>query len=519
MNLKGLGTTNTRQNLKQLYLITSAGNQLQLGVAVQERSQHWDQVYVCDMLNDIEHNKHSKAYSQSIAHLADSLWEEMAEAKTPLLNRVDKDTIYMPIAWNILGSASCEIIVAMLNGELPWKAKDDVEFGRTMKSFNRFKEGRAGVYVQYQVSAIDKVAPSPNEYFKAIECVRLYVRNTPAADQYALQVDRKVLSGRKSWMRDARKDYPEARRYAGHRYAESEIDQFHFTPYKPLERRVKRILQFCKGLETRLLQVPKDRWTFPLSRPLSEVGYSKDCGLRLRSHANHTNSNHIMCLFDAVLKLEFPTRRYALDQYVVYYIWGPEQAALSESIFTYIAHAWVKDGTGFTHHFPGLNNDSALNLTARQWLDTLAVKRLGPLRKNIEAAQLVQKEMERKIIDIRNENTSLRAQISVLQDMEKKGLKEDVVKLWNLQMENDYRKKYLNPRLLRLHNMMMEIMPRYAEAYNQRIADREAAVARNEEDDEWEDMDHGEGGKGDGDDGELGEEPINDNDNEWEDVD
>jgi hypothetical protein len=217
-----------------------------------------------------------------------------------------------------------------------------------------------------------------------------------------------------------------------------------------------------------------------------------------------------MCLFDAVLKLEFPQRRYTLDQYVVYYIWGPEQAALAESIFTYLAHAWVKDGTGFTHHFPGLNNDSALGLTTRQWLDTLAVKQQGPLQKNLEIAEQPKIDMERKMSELRTETAELRTQLAFLKDMENKGLKENITKLWRLQMENKYRTKFLNPRFLNLHKTLMKTIPSYAETYNQRVADREAQVGEMDEGEEGNqvegDEDEWEGIESDDEAGKAGEE-------------
>jgi hypothetical protein len=54
-----------------------------------------------------------------------------------------------------------------------------------------------------------------------------------------------------------------------------------------------------------------------------------------------------MCLFDAVAQLEYHGN-ISLEQHVVYYITAPDQACISEAIFTHIANAGVKKGQGFT---------------------------------------------------------------------------------------------------------------------------------------------------------------------------
>lgn len=343
--------------------------------AVSKRSVPYDRSLIPRLL--IENNIFGKAYSESILVLADALYDSIQKQYRVLLHNIDKDQLIRPIALKILSSSDCELLVAIMEGNLSLKARLDPRMRQIMLSHNGSKKGRAGIYVQYIVSGITHRGLTPRELHHVVSCIRKYFVD----DKYALEIDQTVTStrGRKSWIKTERRNHPKARRYAGY-YAK---DLFHQHRYTVLSRRQKRTLELATNIETAINLIPKDKWDIPMEKPLTEVGWTKDADVWLKSHANHNDSNHLMCLIHAIAIKEFPFAEVSSGSARGLLYSGPEQAALAEAIFTHLAHPWVADATGFTHHPPGLNNDSVMNITTRQWIDALTVHKYSPFATNI----------------------------------------------------------------------------------------------------------------------------------------
>jgi hypothetical protein len=360
----------------QLNLIAAGGN-LQLATAVSKRSARYDATLIPRTL--IENNLFARAYSKSILSLAEYLYESIQKQDQILLKGINKDKIYRPIALKILASSDCEVLVSIMEGNLPQKARLDPRMRQLMNSYNNSSKERAGIYIQYIVSKNDHRGLSPRELDGVVKGIRNYFTD----NDYALKVDRTIRSARarKSWLSEERHKFPKARRYAG--YHKKEPFQYH--NYTVLKRRQERTLEFADNLERLINSIPQSEWDKPMEKPLTEIGWSKNCYKRLMQHLGHTASNHIMCLVHAIAVKEFPLRQFHLDQHVVYYISGPEQGALAEAIFTHLAHPWVSDATGFTHHPPGLNNDSVMDIKTRAWIDAATVLKYSPFEHNIKA--------------------------------------------------------------------------------------------------------------------------------------
>jgi hypothetical protein len=144
--------------------------------------------------------------------------------------------------------------------------------------------------------------------------------------------------------------------------------------------RIMRVKAFVMSVRTRLASIPEENMDKPFAHPLVEVGYSYKCISRLIEHAAHRNSNYLMNLWEAIfaiLRSEYEPlfrnpRPYHLDQTVIYLIWFPKQAEISEIGWTKLAEGYTRNGGGFSHYPAGLSNASANSVPATQWSSALS---------------------------------------------------------------------------------------------------------------------------------------------------
>ena len=77
---------------------------------------------------------------------------------------------------------------------------------------------------------------------------------------------------------------------------------------------------------------------------IREVGYSVRCNSRLKQHANHSSSNYIMNLADAVFHTQraiFP-KSFGIEQFVIYLVWDGRQPEIAEIGSAKLALSYLK---------------------------------------------------------------------------------------------------------------------------------------------------------------------------------
>jgi hypothetical protein len=76
--------------------------------------------------------------------------------------------------------------------------------------------------------------------------------------------------------------------------------------------------------------------------------------------------------------------QYRVEQLVIYLIWTPEQAEISEIGWTKLAEGYTGNGGGFSHYPAGRSNRSAHKVASETWSYALLVAlKASPLRDNI----------------------------------------------------------------------------------------------------------------------------------------
>lgn len=136
------------------------------------------------------------------------------------------------------------------------------------------------------------------------------------------------------------------------------------------ESRITRGLTFCTNLRKRIDALPAGMMNLPLDVPLVEVGETGDTEARLAAHSNHTNSNSIMNLFEAICDQRWPAK-YGLSQFVVHTCCSSDRVALAEILFTHLCEGYISNAGGFSSHPAGISVEAAYKQNHKGWEEAM----------------------------------------------------------------------------------------------------------------------------------------------------
>ncbi|SMY28090.1 unnamed protein product [Zymoseptoria tritici ST99CH_1A5] len=240
-------------------------------------------------------------------------------------------------AWHVMMTTHPDVLQSLLKGTLLADAKDDEDLRRILDTMS--------------IRACDVRFPQPaiyqnifaNELLQCADAMEEYC-DQDGDHTRARQVD----SFRKPLPKLASGPYRK-RKYLTPQTSKSISDA-----------RKSHVTTFLAGLRKRIEEVDINERDLPLKCPLVEIGYTQDTEARLKAHLNHTNSNYIMNLMDAVANMLWPDR-FKIHQFVIFLCTHTEQAVIAEILFTRLTHGYITNGGGFTYYAAGRSNDSARN--------------------------------------------------------------------------------------------------------------------------------------------------------------
>ncbi|KAF7884702.1 uncharacterized protein EAF02_005038 [Botrytis sinoallii] len=258
----------------------------------------------------------------------------------------------------MLAGIDKRILKHLVEGNLPSVERnpDNYEFSSKLKNMRAVLTGetklthRPYIYIQYLV---DKkgISPTPKDIGEILDHVELYlegfnIKENQASNDCALEIDT-AFHTTKHGYNTVQAGY--------RRYASSERNPRSLT-WK------KTILQWVETTRDRLRYSEKDE---PLSRPLVEVGYATALS-RLDEHKNHTGSNYIMNLIEAICKAYF-REKWSIKQYVLFKIAHHTHAMFGEILCTRMAQAYTTHGGGFCHHAAGISLGAVHKMDDLYW--------------------------------------------------------------------------------------------------------------------------------------------------------
>ncbi|KAJ9662070.1 hypothetical protein H2198_001612 [Neophaeococcomyces mojaviensis] len=220
--------------------------------------------------------------------------------------------------------------------------------------------------VVYLNQIVDKagISPTAKQLQQAVKVALQYIdTDNDAYNDIAFQIDCQIARPRK-WSQEHTNQG--LRRYCD--FSKSIIKR----NWELNEARRTTMQKFLEALSDRLqLQVQSNHGHRPFSRPLSNVGFTKNATHRLKEHKRHQNSNWMMNVFEAILQWLYPDT-FVLDQTILLICWKPSHAWIGEIIFHAMIDCYSTDGKGFAYHPPGYSNIGAYKSATAQELDKWA---------------------------------------------------------------------------------------------------------------------------------------------------
>ena len=329
-----------------------------------------------------EDNVFTDALAKDTTSLCWALWHQEKTGQPPKVRGADKNQ-FLDTCEEILWSTPNLILQRIIGSDIAraYKRGQSTDDRRLQGLLDRnwWHAKNPSIYLQVLVDQVSGNSPTPNELKEIIQELRTYQDPGSESDDLARSVDGAVKNiGSVS-----------LGRYRPRQYLT--------TAKMGTSARRQILLDFCRALEERLQGVPANKQDQPWGYELAEVGYAKDSRARLDQHRHHESSNWLMNLFESVCFVRYGRQRFRMEQFVIYFIWAPEQASIAEIIFTRLCNAYANEGGGFTYYRPGIQHASALNLNwktcvkLRQW----AIE-CTPLEFNKNRAAQLAEERSRK---------------------------------------------------------------------------------------------------------------------------
>jgi hypothetical protein len=168
-------------------------------------------------------------------------------------------------------------------------------------------------------------------------------------------------------------------------------------------KRIDTLHRFCNGVQHRWLETPTSQRDTPFAFPPGECGYSKDSHTRLAQHRAHHSSNYIMNLVEDICTYLHRTKQFnqhfCMQQFIIYLIFRPEQAAIAEILCSGLLQVWIEHGGGFNAYPAGRSVATARQVSVDEWARHKRwVRRMSPLDGNMRV-QRVRAEEWRRALD------------------------------------------------------------------------------------------------------------------------
>ena len=183
----------------------------------------------------------------------------------------------------MLASTDDPILNVIIHGNMQHKKKRDAALRRSLNAVAIRNDKQPGIYMLELVEQSTAIAPSPNQLLTVLRIADDYAnrnsQSTTTCDSATALLIDTWKGNKKATLQDM---------INGDRHylpGKTQVDK-----YKVFRRNLKKLWNGFTPAEMDL----------PMSQPLREVGYSKDCKERLKKHYKHTNSNYIMGLLDAI---------------------------------------------------------------------------------------------------------------------------------------------------------------------------------------------------------------------------
>ncbi|KAI4268096.1 MAG: hypothetical protein L6R38_007959 [Xanthoria sp. 2 TBL-2021] len=323
---------------------------------VRSRSHWLQQVKQDDLEVPCDRNEEAQGYLATLSNSGvEGLTRELIRLEVQLQQSAMKDLPDMEARRGMLImllSMDPELLTAIIEGQVARKA--EIPNSAVSSCLLKLSGGDNLPPSIYQNSICDQEghSPTPSQWLKIHDLMRIYVSTTRQGDELAATVDQIIFPS---------KFFPipttaRQRRFRRYTDYDSKTGKKRFEP--SAERR-SIVLEFANEILHRLNEEEAaQRLHVPMVAPVVEIGFSDNVVRRLRDHRRHRRSNYIMNLAQALFEYRYP-KQFCLKQHIIYHCFSPDQPWASEIFLTRLAQGYIANGGGFSHHGPGSSNGGA----------------------------------------------------------------------------------------------------------------------------------------------------------------
>lgn len=273
------------------------------------------------------------------------------EGHSGVLKGLGEDTSLSHMIYTILFTTDRRILSGVMHGDLPRRRR--LRPNRRLRRALALHKQRAKVNGQPVIYAnflVDRQSGHPPT-FAQMELIlsdfKTYVTTQQADNKFANAVDNAFPGG----------NFPqEASNLGQRRYLGGALSKCNPRPLQ----------EVCMMLEKRLREASnkpgydKDQ---PMPTAMCEVGFTSDATTRLRTHREHSSSNDLLNLAEAICRLRADAfgKTYSMDSFIIYCIPYRPLIPVSEHFFSVVGHAYTYTGNGFNSIDAGLSTHALIN--------------------------------------------------------------------------------------------------------------------------------------------------------------
>ncbi|KAF2732914.1 hypothetical protein EJ04DRAFT_606907 [Polyplosphaeria fusca] len=253
--------------------------------------------------------------------------------------------------FNILCSAS-SVLSAAITGTLSTQILHDPALQSEYKKLSDRACVQPSIYIHLLTSPTG-TPPTPSQYLLIRSTIQNYISPSPSPNRPAWLVDTVSL--------------PIATYLASadgfRKYLSPSGDVDDISP-----RRISTLSTLCTGISTLCTSLPASQ---PLPFAPAECGYARDAHARIAQHRARRSSNYIMNLMEDVCGYLFSKgmleHKFEWRAWVVYLVFGAEQAGVAEMLVSGLMQVWVEGGGGVNGVPAGLSTASAGRVERGEW--------------------------------------------------------------------------------------------------------------------------------------------------------
>ncbi|KAK7532461.1 uncharacterized protein J3D65DRAFT_636916 [Phyllosticta citribraziliensis] len=291
--------------------------------------------------------------ARGIRYLLRAIWKYELKQRETLKNTGLTEWLELTIP--VIAATHHSILREVVCGNLS-KAYRESQQGSVLQEQVKYQHRKNHLHPSiYMIMLVDHRghSPTPNELLQVLDAMETYARPSEKSNELAKKIDRINPSSTDAPSNVFRPST--SRRFINKANTHTVSD-----------KRREMLLDFCGSVRKRLASINQAERDKPFAWPLRYFGYAKNGHERMKSHQKWKSSNYLMSLTTAMCH-DLSPGRYHLDAFTICFLSGCAESMAAEIIFACVGNSYAKTGGGFNIAPAGESNQSANEMSQKDW--------------------------------------------------------------------------------------------------------------------------------------------------------